>query len=55
MEAGIGEADARRLARDIQRFERTGAMEPEAAVDFIAREMANPKRGPFERRKTHRN
>jgi hypothetical protein len=51
----IAEAEARRLARDIKRFERTGAMAPEDAVDFIAREMANPHRGPFERRKTHRD
>ena len=50
----IAEAEARRLARDIHRFERTGAMEPEDAVDFIASEMAKTVRGPFERRKTHR-
>ena len=51
----IDDPEARRLARDIRRFERTGAMEPEAAVDFIARAMADPARGPFERRKTHRS
>lgn len=50
----IPEREARRLARDFHRFERTRAMAPEDAVDFVARELANPARGPFERRRTHR-
>ena len=50
----ITQAEARRLARDFHRFERTRAMAPEDAVDFVARELANPDRGPFERRRTHR-
>lgn len=51
----IVEAEARRIARDFQKFERTRAMEPEAAVDFVARALANPGRAPFERRRTDRN
>ena len=54
VDANISRAEARRLARDFHRFERTRAMEPEAAVDFVARELANPARAPFERRRTHR-
>jgi hypothetical protein len=50
----IAEAEARRVARDLQRFERTAAMPPEAAVDFVAMEMAKPNRSPFERRRTDR-
>jgi hypothetical protein len=45
------EADeARRIARDMQAFERTRAMAPEAAVDFVATELARPVPGRFERR-----
>ena len=50
----IAEAEARRIARDLQRFERTAAMPPEAAVDFVAMEMDKPNRSPFERRRTDR-
>jgi hypothetical protein len=50
----IAEAEARRIARDLLRFERTAAMPPEAAVDFVAMEMAKPNRTPFERRRTDR-
>lgn len=42
--------EARRIARELKSFERTGAMPPEAAVDFVAREMARPEHGRFERR-----
>ena len=54
VEEDITQAEARRLARDFHRFERTRAMAPEEAVDFVARELAKPDRGPFERRRTHR-
>ena len=43
-----GEAQA--LARDLHAFERTRAMGPLAAADFVATEMKRPERGPFERR-----
>lgn len=51
----IAEAEARQIARDLHRFERTRAMQPEAAVDFVAMELANPERAPFERRRTDRS
>jgi hypothetical protein len=50
----IAEAEARRLARELHRFERTRAMEPEAAVDFVAMALADPQRAPLERRRTNR-
>jgi hypothetical protein len=50
----IVDAEARRIARDLHRFERTRAMEPEAAVDFVAMTLADPARQPFERRRTER-
>ena len=45
----LDEREARELARDIRDFERTAAMEPEAAADFVAAEIArgSPR---FERR-----
>ena len=51
----IADGEARRIAREFHRFERTRAMPPEAAVDFVARELANPNREPFERRRSHRD
>ena len=48
----IDDAEARRLARELHKFERTRAMEPEAAVDFAATTLADPLRAPFERRRT---
>lgn len=53
-ETGIADAEARRIARDLQRFERTRAMDPEAAVDFVAAELEKSERAPFERRLTER-
>ncbi|HZV92495.1 MAG TPA: hypothetical protein VFF72_04715 [Caldimonas sp.] len=43
-------AEARRLARDVYAFERTRAMDPSRAAEFVAVEMTRPDRGPFERR-----
>jgi hypothetical protein len=51
----IVDAEARRIARDLHKFERTRAMEPEAAVDFVAMALADPARRPFERRRTNRD
>lgn len=51
----IVDAEARRIARDLHKFERTRAMEPEAAVDFVAMALADPARPPFERRRTNRD
>ena len=47
--------EARRIARDLQSFERTRAMAPEAAVDFVASTLAQPKPARFERRTRPRN
>ena len=46
----ISRMEAERLARDIHAFERTRAMSPEAAAEFVSVEMARPDRAPFERR-----
>ncbi len=43
-------AEARRLAKDVYAFERTRAMGPDNAAEFVAHEMTRPDRGPFERR-----
>ena len=42
--------EAERLAKDVHAFERTRAMEPEAAAEFVSIEMSRPERAPFERR-----
>ena len=47
--------EARRLARDLKDFERTGVMAPEAAVDFVAAELSQPRPGRLERRSQPRN
>jgi hypothetical protein len=36
--------------KDVYAFERTGAMGPDHAAEFIVREMTRPDRGAFERR-----
>lgn len=46
----ISRSEAERLAKDVHAFERTRAMSPEAAAEFISVEMARPDRAPFERR-----
>jgi hypothetical protein len=45
----VDRMEARKLARELRRFERTAAMIPEAAVDFVAEELARPH-PRFERR-----
>lgn len=54
VDAEIADAEARRIARDLHKFERTRAMAPEDAVDFVAAELAKPSRAPFERRYSNR-
>jgi len=46
----ISRIEAERLAKDMHAFERTRAMAPEAAAEFVSIEMARPDRAPFERR-----
>ncbi len=50
----LSRVEAERLARDVYAFERTRAMSPEAAAEFVAVEMSRPDRAPFERRATAR-
>lgn len=54
LDGEISDAEARRLARDLHAFERTRAMAPETAADFIASEMGRDGRSRFERRSTPR-
>lgn len=49
LDQSIADAEAIDLARDIAGFERTAAMAPEAAVDFVASELSHPA-PRFERR-----
>jgi hypothetical protein len=50
LDQDISRVEAERLAKDVYAFERTRAMDPEAAAEFISIEMARPDRAPFERR-----
>jgi hypothetical protein len=50
----ISRSEAERLARDVYAFERTRAMAPEAAAEFVSVEMSRPDRAPFERRSAAR-
>jgi glycine/D-amino acid oxidase-like deaminating enzyme len=50
----IAEGEARRIARELHKFERTRAMEPEAAVEFVAGRLAQPGEERFERRSASR-
>ena len=50
----ISRIEAERLARDVYAFERTRAMSPESAAEFVSVEMARPDRAPFERRSAPR-
>ena len=54
VEQDIAETEARRIARDLQRFERTAAMPPEAAVDFVAMDMSEADPARVERRRADR-
>ena len=49
----ITDAEAIELARDIAGFERTAAMAPEAAAEFVASELSGPA-PRFERRSESR-
>lgn len=50
LDQDISRSEAERLAKDVYAFERTRAMSPETAAEFISAEMARPDRAPFERR-----
>ena len=54
LDPDLTRSEAERLARDVHAFERTRAMEPEAAAEFVSIEMSRPERPPFERRSVPR-
>ena len=54
LDQDITRSEAERLARDVYAFERTRAMSPEEAAEFVAVEMNRPDRAPFERRSVAR-
>ena len=54
LDGDLSRIEAERLAKDVYAFERTRAMTPEAAAEFVAIEMSRPDRAPFERRATAR-
>ncbi len=54
LDQDLSRIEAERLARDVWAFERTRAMSPEEAAEFVAVEMSRPDRAPFERRSTAR-
>ena len=51
---GFADDEAVTLAHELYRFERTRAMAPEAAVDFVVAELARPDPQRFERRSPSR-
>ncbi len=55
LDPDLTRSEAERLAKDVHAFERTRAMEPEAAAEFISIEMSRPERAPFERRSASRD
>jgi hypothetical protein len=54
LDPDLTRSEADRLAKDVYAFERTRAMEPEAAAEFVSVEMSRPERAPFERRSAPR-
>lgn len=50
LDQDLSKIEAERLAKDVWAFERTRAMSPEEAAEFVAVEMSRPDRAPFERR-----
>ena len=54
LDPDLTRSEVERLAQDVYAFERTRAMEPEAAAEFVSIEMSRPERPPFERRSVPR-
>ena len=54
LDPDLTRSEAERLAKDVHAFERTRAMAPEAAAEFVSVEMSRPDRAPFERRSVAR-
>ena len=55
LDPDLTRSELERLATDVYAFERTRAMEPEAAAEFVSIEMSRPERAPFERRSVPRD
>lgn len=51
----LSTTEALAIAQDVYAFERTRAMDPTAAADFVATEMARPDRARLERRSADRS
>ena len=54
LDPDLTRSEAERLASDLHAFERTAAMSPEDAAEFVSIEMSRPDRAPFERRSVPR-
>jgi hypothetical protein len=50
VEPDLTREEALEIARSVREFERTGAMQPDAAARFLASEMRTPSHSRFERR-----
>lgn len=50
LDPSLSLAEAVEIAESLRAFERTGAMEPAAAAEFVAQEMRRPGVPRFERR-----
>jgi hypothetical protein len=55
LDQNISYDEAQQIAQDVCAFERTRAMNPEAAANFVAFEMSRPDRALFERRSVDRS
>jgi len=51
----MSEGEAETVAQDVYDFERTRAMQPEAAADFVAGQMSKAEPPRFERRSKERS
>ena len=54
LDAEISESEAQTVAQDVYDFERTRAMQPEEAADFLAEQMSQAEPPRFERRSKKR-
>ena len=54
IDANITETEAETVAQDVYDFERTRAMQPEEAADFVAEQMSQAEPPRFERRSKER-
>ena len=55
IDAEITETEAETVAQDVYDFERTRAMQPEEAADFLAEQMSQAEPPRFERRSKKRS